>query len=397
MADRVTDTALRQLIGASADTKPLTSCPELNASVCELSSKGSLSSYTVVVYNPMGRARDVVVRLPTAETDTDTTISVTAAASSKRISSSSAVLPAGPVSHVQARGLPVGSAKKLLVFQAQMPGLSARAFTVHRRRASKEPVAEHKGSAVNDHTLDNDHVRVEFSQSTGLIKSLLNKHSGLRVNLTQSFRYYVADGRGKTDGAYMFSPNANLTNANGSNIPCVGLNGRCHSQTAFYHTAFVSEAHQTFSNWTSQVVRLYHNATALELEYTIGPVPIADGLGKEVVSRLDTDISSGELFSTDANGFEMAERIRNHRATFKLNLTEPQAANLYPINSALTIRDATRQLTITPDRCQGGMVSTQSISTTMIPRDVSDILLVIPVASIRLNGAACTAPPLGRR
>jgi hypothetical protein len=51
----------------------------------------------------------------------------------------------------------------------------------------------------------------------------------------------------------------------------------------------------------------------------------------------------------------MAERRRNHRDTFKLNLTEPQAANLYPINSALTIRDATRQLTITPDRCQGGM------------------------------------------
>ena len=117
---------------------------------------------------------------------------------------------------------------------------------------------------------------------------------------------------------------ANRTWPNGTNIPCVGRAGRCQAQTRFYHTPLVSEAHQVFANWSTQVVRLYHNSSALELEWTIGPVPIADGLGKEVISRINSDIESGDQFITDANGYEMSERIRDYRATFTLNLTEPQ-------------------------------------------------------------------------
>ena len=61
--------------------------------------------------------------------------------------------------------------------------------------------------------LENSHLRVEFGDD-GLIASIEDKESGLRTKLSQSWRYYVADGRGPAEsthikqasGAYMFRP-----------------------------------------------------------------------------------------------------------------------------------------------------------------------------------------------
>lgn len=39
-------------------------------------------------------------------------------------------------------------------------------------------------------------------------------------------------------------------------------------------TSVVQEVRQWFAPWVSQVVRLYADSRALELEWTIGPLPI---------------------------------------------------------------------------------------------------------------------------
>lgn len=39
-------------------------------------------------------------------------------------------------------------------------------------------------------------------------------------------------------------------------------------------TALVQEVHQNFSAWCSQVVRLYRGQQHLELEWTVGPIPV---------------------------------------------------------------------------------------------------------------------------
>ena len=75
---------------------------------------------------------------------------------------------------------------------------------------------------------------------------------------------------------------------------------------------------------------------------------------EEIISRIATDIASGDHFFTDSNGFETMLRTRNHRQTYSINLTEPITANYYPVNTAISIRDASAQLTVTPDRTQGG-------------------------------------------
>jgi len=86
----------------------------------------------------------------------------------------------------------------------------------------------------------------------------------------------------------------------------------------------------------------------------VGPVPIADGLGKEVVSRWSTDVKSAGVFFTDSNGREMQRRVRNVRPTWSLNVTDPVSGNFYPVNSAISIADASRQFTILTDRSQAG-------------------------------------------
>ena len=45
----------------------------------------------------------------------------------------------------------------------------------------------------------------------------------------------------------------------------------------------------------------------VELEWSVGPVPIGDNESKEVFSRFDSDLESGDAFTTDANGHRRRE------------------------------------------------------------------------------------------
>lgn len=86
----------------------------------------------------------------------------------------------------------------------------------------------------------------------------------------------------------------------------------------------------------------------------IGEIPISDKIGREVVTRFDTNIKSNQVFFTDSNGREMLRRQRNHRDTWKLELNEPESGNYYPITSKIAIEDDNTRLAILNDRAQGG-------------------------------------------
>jgi lysosomal alpha-mannosidase len=101
-----------------------------------------------------------------------------------------------------------------------------------------------------------------------------------------------------------------------------------------------------FSDWASQEINLYDDAESVEVKWTVGPVPIDDNIGKEIILRYDTDIQSQAQFYTDANGREVLQRIRDFRPTWNFTVTEPVSGNYYPINSRIWIKDANRQLTI---------------------------------------------------
>lgn len=144
----------------------------------------------------------------------------------------------------------------------------------------------------------------------------------------------------------------------------------------------VAEAWQDFGAWASQVVRVWSGAPDVELQWTVGPIPVDEcvvgsasaslpllprmcpdycfcrfgGAGKEVISVLATGWSTGGAFYTDSNGREWQPRIRNARPDYNLTLTEPIAMNYYPINMAARITDTANgvSLTVLTDRTQGG-------------------------------------------
>jgi lysosomal alpha-mannosidase len=101
-----------------------------------------------------------------------------------------------------------------------------------------------------------------------------------------------------------------------------------------------------FNDWATQEISLYDETQNVEVEWTIGPIPVSDNIGKEIIIRYDTDIQSQAKYYTDANGREVLERIRDYRPTWNYTVLEPVSGNYYPINSRIWIKDQTRQFTV---------------------------------------------------
>jgi hypothetical protein len=102
-----------------------------------------------------------------------------------------------------------------------------------------------------------------------------------------------------------------------------------------------------------QEIRLWANSEFAEVEFSVGPVPIDDNFGKEVITRYTTGIASGGYVYTDSNGREMQTRLFNYRPTWNLTVEEPVAGNYYPVNSIAYIKDSDAQFSVLPDRSQG--------------------------------------------
>jgi lysosomal alpha-mannosidase len=109
---------------------------------------------------------------------------------------------------------------------------------------------------------------------------------------------------------------------------------------------FVQSALIIFNDWASQQINLYDNVSTVEVEWSVGPIPIKDEIGKEVIIRYETDIPSASKYYTDANGREVLERIRDYRPTWKYTVVENVSGNYYPINSRIWIKDQQRQFTV---------------------------------------------------
>jgi lysosomal alpha-mannosidase len=90
------------------------------------------------------------------------------------------------------------------------------------------------------------------------------------------------------------------------------------------------------------------------VHYQVGPIPIDDFKGKEVIARFTSQMESQGLSYTDANGRSMRQRQRNFRPTWPLNVTEPVSMNYFPVNTATFIQDSEVRFTVLTDRSQGG-------------------------------------------
>jgi lysosomal alpha-mannosidase len=100
-----------------------------------------------------------------------------------------------------------------------------------------------------------------------------------------------------------------------------------------FSTCIKAETVQTavivFNDWASQEISLYDEEQYVEVEWIVGPVPVDDKIGKEIIIRYDTDIKSQAKYYTDANGREVLERTRDFRPTWNYTVDEPVTGNYY--------------------------------------------------------------------
>ncbi|KAJ0106708.1 hypothetical protein Patl1_19715 [Pistacia atlantica] len=116
----------------------------------------------------------------------------------------------------------------------------------------------------------------------------------------------------------------------------------------------LDELHQKLSPWISQITRVYKEKEHAEVEFTVGPIPIDDGIGKEVITQITTSMKTNKTFYTDSNGRDFIKRIRDFRTDWDLEVTEPIAGNYYPVNLGIYMQDNTTELSVLVDRSVGG-------------------------------------------
>ncbi|XP_051693810.2 lysosomal alpha-mannosidase [Oryctolagus cuniculus] len=309
-------------------------CPELNISVCPLSQTSA--RFQVAIYNPLARKVDRMVRLPV---------------------SAGAFLVKDPSGHAVPSDvllLPQPEGQKPspeLLFSASVPALGFSIYSVARvslqnpKAHSPERIPQKSRTGVL--VIQNEYIRATFNPETGLLMQIEDLEQKLVLPVSQAFFWYNAstgdERSGQPSGAYIFRP-----------YGLKPLPVSRWAQIRVLKTPLVQEVHQNFSAWCSQVVRLYRGQRHLELEWTVGPIPVGDKWGKEVISRFDTPLDTKGYFYTDSNGREILKRRRNYRPTWKLNQTEPVAGNYYPVNTRIYITDGKKQLTVLTDRSQGG-------------------------------------------
>ncbi|XP_046293708.1 lysosomal alpha-mannosidase isoform X1 [Marmota monax] len=325
--------ALARLSGSK---KTFTFCRDLNISICPLSQKSA--SFQVILYNPLGRKVDHMVRLPVSKSSF-----LVKDPSGQTVPNSVVVVPsAEPQEHYPE-----------LVFSASVPALGFSIYSVtkisHRKPLIPLPnsISRKFRSWFPVLAIENEYIRATFNPDTGFLTEIRNKDKNLLLPVNQSFFWYGASSGDleswQTSGAYIFRPEGRKP------YPVSH-----YAQIRLVKTPLVQELHQNFSAWCSQVVRLYQGQRHLELEWTVGPIPVGEGWGKEVISRFDTPLKTNGLFYTDSNGREILQRKRDYRPTWELDLWEPVAGNYYPVNTRIYIKDRNMQLTVLTDRSQGG-------------------------------------------
>ncbi|KDO33515.1 hypothetical protein SPRG_19152 [Saprolegnia parasitica CBS 223.65] len=320
------ETQLNHLLGASES--PFATCLLANVSLCEPSTSAS-ETFEVVVYNPLPFARTFGVSLPIDTPGADVALAATNA------HVPSAVVPYVPV-HLDAKAAP-----HTLLLQADVPALSLQRFRVTKTK----PAAT--STAADISILENDHIKATLDVTKGSLASLLDKATQTQVRMSTRFGYYQSywNGNDVNSGAYIFRPNTSTLH----DFPSVSSHG-CDvvplRQSCWFRFGSMGVLSYQLRPWD----------TSLVVEWTVGPIPIDDHQGKEVILRFDSNVASNKRWYTDSNGLEYIERVRDFRETWNLTLhndEEHVAANYVPITTGAYLRDDKVQLNVLTDRAQG--------------------------------------------
>ncbi|KAL5280981.1 MAN2B1.2 family protein [Megaselia abdita] len=306
------------------------SCFALNISSCGISE--NMSKFVVTLFNPLSKVDKQIVRIPVREGSYEVIDS-----NGNLIDSQVVQIP----SSLEELSFRKSSSSHELVFVASVTKLDS--FVVKRKTNYLEE--KESESPKEKFVLKNSKVHLEFDESGRLV---LVRANGVEVPVKQDLLFYNgAAGNNaifanRSSGAYIFRPNGTLQYLGGS----IELN--------VFEGSIVKEVHQKFNDWISQVIRIYEDKSYVEFEWLVGPIPVEDNVGKEVISKFSSNIKSDKIFYTDSNGRDMMKRVRFSREDFEALYNETESSNYYPVTASIALEDSKIRMAVLNDRAQGG-------------------------------------------
>lgn len=350
--DIIVNAALKKLMAQSTVTNEISSkrsqkvsfdsCLLLNISQCEITEKNK--KFVVTVYNPLTQPITHIVRVPVDN------------ATYNVYNSEGAELTTQIVQiHEAVKNIPgrVSATTHELVFRTDsIPAMGFKSFYVQHvnNKSSSDHSKVNNKQHVTSYTIGDPNVAsVTIDENKGTVKSV--SMLGINLPVDQNFYYYKSSGGNNTEfqyrasGAYIFRPEVN------SNLTLINAKPKVET----FSGPVVDEIHQTYSDWVSQIIRIYKGEGTIEFNWLVGPIPVDDKVGKEVVTKYTVkDMATSGVFYTDSNGREILKRVRNHRPTYEVDLNETVSGNYYPVVTRISLNDSTTQVTIVTDRSQGG-------------------------------------------
>ncbi|XP_078151977.1 alpha-mannosidase-like isoform X2 [Carex rostrata] len=336
----------------SSSASELSQCNLLNISYCptteqKISSKKSL---VVVTYNPLGWQRTDFIRIPVSDDELVVKDSSGDFVETQFVEIDSSTLDLRKL-YVEAYlgSSPKQTPKYWLIFQASAPPLGWNSYYIAKQTSKVDlksgglpKLAYWEDGAIE---VGPGPLKMAFS-SSGQLQKITNSMTGVSLPIQQNYLWYRSSSGDASDsqasGAYIFRPNGTGAISASSSVNLKVKRGQ-----------LVDEVHQQFGPWIYQVTRLYKKRDYAEVEFTIGPIPIEDGVGKEVISRLSTNMVTNGTFYTDSNGRDFLKRVRDYREDWDLQVTQPIAGNYYPVNLGIYIVDEKHELSVLVDRAIG--------------------------------------------
>lgn len=354
--DIIVNAALKKLTGTQpyeqneinsrrSDKISFDSCLLLNISQCEVAEQNK--KFVVTVYNPLSQPVTHVIRIPAHDNTTFKVYNSEGTQLTMQIIQIHEALKKIP-------GRVSSTTHELLFRTDSIPPMGFKSFYVEQ--VNSKP-SDERGTHSSDVKSDPASVTIgdpnvasaTIDGTTGIVKSV--SMLGTNIPLEQNFYYYKSSGGNNTEfvyrasGAYIFRPeiNSNLTLINAK------------PKVEMFSGEIVDEIHQTYSDWVSQIVRIYKGEGTIEFNWMIGPIPVDDKVGKEVITKYAIKaMATSGAFYTDSNGREIIKRVRNYRPTYEVDLNETVSGNYYPVVTRISVNDTTTQVTVVTDRSQGG-------------------------------------------
>ncbi|KAL5557535.1 hypothetical protein UlMin_039771 [Ulmus minor] len=306
-------------------------CQLLNISFCppteENISEGK--SLVVVAYNSLGWNRTDIVRIPVNDANLVVQDSFGNTIEAQYVSLDNVTINLRNFYTKAYLGFsPKYAPKYWLHFQVTVPPLGWNTYFVSKgaSRGKRRPGFTVESSQNKTIEVGPGNLKMSFSSSSGQLRRIYNSKTGVDVPIQQSYLWY-GSSTGDLD----------------PQVPLKVVRG-----------ALVDEVHQQFNSWIYQVTRLYKDKDYAEVEYTIGPIPTDDGVGKEVITRFTANMATDKEFYTDSNGRDFLKRVRDYREDWNLTVNQPVAGNYYPLNLGIFTKDQKSELSVLVDRATGG-------------------------------------------